>query len=153
MIGIRNAAYMAITLHFLRKIAARIIPSTNVRYMVTAIHPNRNVGGYGKISDNVLIIVLAQAVTTVESESISPSTLWTTLLLPVNKVADYAKTNGIRYIMPIWDAPMYQFHGNPSATKLMHDKLVGLSTRMSTAAHKRLHDMAGAIQIIRDRTK
>lgn len=153
MIGIRDAAYMAITLHFLRKIAARVIPSTNVRYMVTAIHPNRNDGGYGKISDNVLIIVLAQAATTVESESISTSSLWTTLLLPVNKVAAYAKANNIRYIMPIWDAPMYQFHGNPSATKLMHDKLVGLNKRMATAAHKRLHDMAGAIQLIRDSTK
>ena len=104
MLSIRNAAYMAITLHFLRKIATRVIPDSNVRYMVTAIHPNQDVGGYGKLRDNVLVIVLAQAADTVSSESISPSSLWTTLLLPVNKVADYANTNSIRYIMPIWEA-------------------------------------------------
>lgn len=153
MSGIRGAAYMAITLHFLRKIAARIIPSTNVRYMVSAIHPNQDVGGYGKLRDNVLVIVLAQAADTVSSESISPSSLWTTLLLPVNKVADYAKANNIRYIMPIWEAPMYQFGGNPSAAKRMHDKLVELNKGMETTTRKRLHEMAGAIQVIRDRLK
>ena len=153
MIGIRDAAYVAITLHFLRKIAARIIPSTNVRYMVTAIHPNRNVGGYGQLRDNVLVIVFAEAADIVSGENISPSSLWTTLLLPVNKVADYAKANGIRYIMPLWDAQMYQFHGNHSAAKYMHDKLAELNKGMITAAHRNLHEMAGAIQIIRDRTK
>ena len=153
MTGIRNAAYMAITLHFLRKIAARVIPDSNVRYMVTAVHPNRDVGGYGKIRDNVLVIVLAQAADTVLSEMISPSSVWTTLLLPVNKVADYAKANNIRCIMPIWGAAMYRFSGNPSATKFMHDKLVELNRGMETSAHKRLHGMADAIQIIRDRLK
>ena len=153
MIGIQNAAYMAITLHFLRKIVARVIPDSNARYMVTAIHPNQGVGGHGKIRDNVLIIVMAQAANTVSSTMISSSSLWTTLVLSVNKVADYAKANGIRYIMPIWEAPMYQFSGNPSAAKRMHDKLVELNKGMETTAHKRLHEMAGAIQIIRDRLK
>ncbi len=153
MLSIRNAAYMAITLHFLRKIAARGIPDSNVRYMVTAIHPNQDVGGYGKIRDNVLVIVLAQAADTVSSETISPSSLWTTLLLPVNKVADYAKANNIKCIMPIWGATMYRFSGNPSATKYMHDKLAELNKGMETTTRKRLHEMAGAIQVIRDRLK
>lgn len=153
MLSIRNAAYMAITLHFLRKIAARVIPDSNVRYMVTAIHPNQDVGGYGKLRDNVLVIVLAQAADTVSSEIISPSSLWTTLLLPVNKVADYAKTNNIRHIIPIWEATMYQFSGNPSATKYMHDKLAELNKGMEPTIRKRLHEMAGAIQVIRESLK
>lgn len=153
MLTTYNAVYLAIGLHFLRKIAARVIPDSNVRYMVTAIHPNQDVGGYGKIRDNVLVIVLAQAADTVSSETISPSSLWTTLLLPVNKVADYAKANNIRCIMPIWGAAMYRFSGNPSATKYMHDKLAELNKGMETTISKRLHEMAGAIQVIRDRLK
>ena len=153
MLSIRNAAYIAITLHFLRKIAARVIPDSNVRYMVTAVHPNQDVGGYGKIRDNVLVIVFAQAANTVSSESITPSSLWTTLLLPVNKVADYAKANNIRHIIPIWEAPMCRFSGNPSATKYMHDKLSELNKGMEPTIHKRLHEMAGAIQVIRERLK
>jgi len=153
MLSIRNAAYMAITLHFIRKIVARVIPDSSVRYMVTAIHPNQDVDGYGKIRDNVLVIVSAQAADTVSSEIISPSALWTTLLLPVNKVADYAKDNNIRLIMPIWEGTMYQFSGNQSATKYMHDKLVELNRGMETTIRKRLHEMAGAIQVIRGRLK
>lgn len=48
---------------------------------------------------------------------------------------------------------MYRFSGNPSATRFMHDKLVKLNKGMETSTHKRLHEMAGAIQIIRDRLK
>jgi hypothetical protein len=35
----------------------------------------------------------------------------------------------------------------------MHEKLVELNKGMETTTRKRLHEMAGAIQIIRDRLK
>lgn len=150
MLSIRNAAYMAITLHFLRKITARIIPNKNVRYMVTAIHPNQDVGGYGHILDKVLIIVMAQETCTVLNESITPSTVWDTILLPVNKLADYAKIHDIRTVLPIWEAPMYMFSGTLSATNYLHDKIKELNKGMGNAPHMRLREIAAVIQIIRD---
>lgn len=150
MLSIRNAAYMAITLHFLRKIAARIIPNKNVRYMVTAIHPNKDLGELGHILDKVLIIVMAQEACTVLTESITPSTVWDTILLPVNKLADYAKIHGIRTVLPIWEAPMYMFSGTLSATNYLHGKIKELNKGMGNAPHMRLREIAAVIQIIRD---
>lgn len=151
MLSIRNAAYMAITLHFLRKIAARIIPNKDVRYMVTAIRPNRDVGGLGHILDKVLIIVMAQETCTVLNESITPSTVWDTILLPVNKLAEYAKMHDIRTVLPIWEAPMYEFSGTLSAINHLHGKIKELKNGMGNAPHMRLHEIAAVIQIIRDK--
>lgn len=150
MLSIRNAAYMAITLHFLRKIAARIIPNKNVRYMVMAIHPNKDMGELGHILDKVLIIVMAQETCTVLNESITPSTVWDTILMPVNKLADYAKIHGIRTVLPIWTAPWYVFHGTQSATNYLHGKIKELNKGMGNAPHMRLREIAAVIQIIRD---
>jgi DMSO/TMAO reductase YedYZ heme-binding membrane subunit len=151
MLSIRNAAYMAITLHFLRKITARIIPNKNVRYMVTAIHPNKDMGELGHILDKVLIIVMAQETCTVLNESITPTTVWDTILLPVNKLADYAKIHGIRTVLPIWTAPWYVFHGTQSATNYLHGKIKELNKGMGNAPHMRLREIAAVIQIIRDK--
>ena len=148
-----QVAYLAIFLHFLRKIAAKVIPSRDVKYMVCAIQPNYFIEDEGRILDKVLFVVLASKSQFVTADYTDPSPVWTTIAMPVDKLARYAAENGIesRYVNSLHDWASVNLRGDTQAVKYVQKRLRGLSQGMKAKFPDHSQDIAEVIKIIRKR--
>lgn len=135
--------YFLIALHFLRKLSRKIIPSKGVKYMVTALHPNHIISGYGVIRENTLVILMANPSSTIPRLITQESYIWTTMHLPVDELVSYARKNGIAYVLPLWIASSrgeFEYHGAPSAVSHLYAKLQQMHEAMESYQRNGIHN-------------
>ena len=142
---------MAIGIHFLRKIAEKIIPNIGIKYMAVALHPNYFINGYGRMQDNVLIIVEAAKSLVVSADTVVPTKPYTILSMPVERLSKYASSHGIRYVISLAGHENFPFHGDTQAVLYVHQLLCKLRAGMSAKLHEHSQYIDETIQIIRAR--
>lgn len=151
---IYRAAYVALTLGFIRKLLCTLIPDTNSGMYAYAWHPNRNQPD-GVIQENLLIVVIARFSSImptglVPATGVVPGPRWTTLYLPISKIVAYATRNDIHCVMPLWSAAMFQFHGTSESADALHTILAEMHTSTSHLPNYNRHrDILTAVDMIR----